>query len=184
MHFLHAVWKGPGGEDVFGDGPASDQVLLNDALDDVRGDRVIPGAFGIDNGDRAVLADPQAIGFGAVNAGTAVHQVQLRQSLLEIVPGSQAVFARRTVGIGLIGTKENMAADAGDVPVFGDLGQAPVHRTTRSSPSRRVTRSRSRYSNRGIAYLREMPVQSLKAPTLKRTDLREARSRRRFSMAD
>ena len=46
--------------------------------------------------------------------------------------------------------------------------------TTRSSPSRRVTRSRSRYSSSGMAYLREMPVQSLNAGTLKRAGLRAA----------
>jgi hypothetical protein len=40
---------------------------------------------------------------------------------------------------------------------------------TRSSPARRVTRSRSRYSSRGIAYLRVIPVNSLKTGTVMRS---------------
>ncbi len=58
-----------------------------------------------------------------------------------------------------------------------------LHKTTRSSPSRRVTRSRSRYSSSGMAYLREMPVQSLNVPTLNRTAWRAASIVRSFSMA-
>ena len=41
----------------------------------------------------------------------------------------------------------------------------PHKRMILSSPSRRVTRSRSRYSSRGMAYLRESPVNSLKSVT-------------------
>ena len=39
------------------------------------------------------------------------------------------------------------------------------YKITRSSPTRRVTRSRSRYSSKGIAYLRLTPVSSLNLPT-------------------
>ncbi len=39
------------------------------------------------------------------------------------------------------------------------------YRITRSSPTRRVTCSRSRYSSRGMAYFRVMPVSSLNAGT-------------------
>jgi hypothetical protein len=44
---------------------------------------------------------------------------------------------------------------------------APPHayRITRSSPTRRVTRSRSKYSSRGIAYFRVIPVNSLNTGT-------------------
>src|SRR6266571_734111 len=40
-----------------------------------------------------------------------------------------------------------------------------AYRITRSSPARRVTRSRSRYSSRGMAYLRVIPVSSLSVGT-------------------
>src|SRR5713226_448791 len=40
-----------------------------------------------------------------------------------------------------------------------------TYRITRSSPVRRVTRSRSRYSSRGMAYFRVIPVSSLNADT-------------------
>jgi len=46
-----------------------------------------------------------------------------------------------------------------------------AYRITRSSPARRVTRSRSRYSRRGMAYLRVMPVKSLKTGTVMRSPL-------------
>ncbi len=49
------------------------------------------------------------------------------------------------------------------------LGFAALrYSTTRESPSRRVTRSRSRNSRSGMAYLREIPVQSLNSGTAKR----------------
>src|SRR5215470_7941155 len=46
-----------------------------------------------------------------------------------------------------------------------------AHRITRSSPARRVTCSRSRYSSRGIAYLRVIPFSSLKTGTEIRSPL-------------
>src|SRR5438874_12005859 len=46
-----------------------------------------------------------------------------------------------------------------------------TYRITRSSPARRVTRSRSRYSSRGMAYFRVIPVSSLKAGTEIRSPL-------------
>src|SRR6266436_9482380 len=46
-----------------------------------------------------------------------------------------------------------------------------TYRITRSSPARRVTRSRSRYSRRGMAYFRVMPVKSLKTGTVMRSPL-------------
>src|SRR5713226_2421708 len=46
-----------------------------------------------------------------------------------------------------------------------------TYRITRSSPTRRVTRSRSRYSSRGMAYFRVIPVSSLKMGTVIRSPL-------------
>src|SRR5229473_4937308 len=46
-----------------------------------------------------------------------------------------------------------------------------TYRITRSSPARRVTRSRSRYSSRGMAYFRVMPVKFLKTGTVMRSPL-------------
>jgi len=72
-----------------------------------------------------------------------------------------------------------------DLQFAGDFNQ-PLGALTRPAfhrPRGRVTRSRSRYSSSGMAYLREMPVQSLKAPTLKRAALRPASRWRRLSIA-
>ena len=46
----------------------------------------------------------------------------------------------------------------------GQMQVAPIdagYRISRTSPARRVTRSRSRYSSKGMAYLRLTPVNSL-----------------------
>ena len=45
------------------------------------------------------------------------------------------------------------------------------YKITLSSPTRRVTCSRSRYSSKGIAYLRLTPVKSLKRATSSLGDL-------------
>jgi len=53
-------------------------------------------------------------------------------------------------------------------PLFREIGfhEKLSYRMTRSSPTRLVTRSRSRYSSKGMAYLRLTPVSSLKLATL------------------
>src|SRR5713101_7624712 len=58
-------------------------------------------------------------------------------------------------------------------------GSLCLYRITRSSPARRVARSRSRYSRSGIAYLRVMPVNSLKASTEMRSPLVFLKTERR-----
>jgi len=62
--------------------------------------------------------------------------------------------------------------------------RASPYRITRWSPSRRVTCVRSRYSSRGMAYLREMPVHCLNSGTLKRAGRRSANRLRSFSIAE
>jgi hypothetical protein len=78
------------------------------------------------------------------------------------------------------------------IPAVSPPDEFPSHITGRiqvdystslSSPSRRVTCSRSRNSSSGMAYLREIPVQSLKVPTLKRADLCGANRARSFSIS-
>ncbi len=47
---------------------SADEMLLNDALEHLRRGGVIPDAFGVNYGNRATLADPETVGFSAVNA--------------------------------------------------------------------------------------------------------------------
>src|ERR1019366_4892976 len=44
---------------------AADQVLLDDALQHLRGRGVIPDAFRVDHGNRAAFADAEAVGLAA-----------------------------------------------------------------------------------------------------------------------
>src|ERR1017187_8128651 len=53
------------GEGKFRDGFATDEMILNDALQNFRRATVIPHAFGINHGNGAMHADAQAVGAGA-----------------------------------------------------------------------------------------------------------------------
>src|SRR5207249_10390224 len=56
------------------------------------------------------------------------------------------------------------------------------YRITRSSPARRVTRSRSRYSSKGMAYFRVMPVSSLNVGTEIRSEEHTSELQSRFDL--
>jgi len=59
-------------EHVLHDGVSTNKVLLDNSLEYRRSDGVIPHAVRIDHGDRAMLADAQAIGFCSQDAVIAV----------------------------------------------------------------------------------------------------------------
>src|SRR6478736_9367062 len=84
-----------GRENILGHGAASNQVLLDNALEDRWRYGVVPRAIRIDHRDGSVLADAQAVGFRPVNAVFALSQTGFDQALFKIVPGSQAIFPRR-----------------------------------------------------------------------------------------
>src|SRR5690606_41431940 len=67
--FLWKEWLR--GEGEFLDRSPADEVLLDDSFKNLRRAVAIPGAFGINDGDGAVGANFQAIGFGAVDAARA-----------------------------------------------------------------------------------------------------------------
>ena len=56
------------GEDEFLDRLPADEVLLQDAFEDFWSGRVVPNPIGIDYRDGSVLANPQAVRLGAVDA--------------------------------------------------------------------------------------------------------------------
>src|SRR5713101_3599551 len=100
-------------ESVFGHGPASDEVLLNDTLDDRGRHRVIPRAIRIDDGNRPRFADAQAVGLRSIDTVLALGQAEFHQPLFEVLPRSQAVLARGALGRGLLGTEKNVPAHMG-----------------------------------------------------------------------
>src|SRR5262249_43832841 len=72
-------------DQVILDDPAVDQVFLDDSLENRRVALAIPGAFGIDDGDRPSLADSQTVRLRPQDAA-AVRQAKLLQPLFQIVP--------------------------------------------------------------------------------------------------
>src|SRR5690606_15065149 len=93
------------GERVVGDGAAADQVLLDDALEDLVGGGMVPGAFGVDDGDGTLLADAQAVRLRPVDARLALNEAQLGQALLQVVPGCDRFGLRGALGLGLVGAQ-------------------------------------------------------------------------------
>ncbi len=73
-------------EDEFSHRPPLDEMLLNNPFQHGRRDRVVPGAIGIHNCNRALLANAQAIRLGAVYGMLGLRQAQLLQAPLQIVP--------------------------------------------------------------------------------------------------
>lgn len=57
------------------------QVCLDYLLKNFRGTGVIPGAFGVNDGDRAACAESQAIGLGAKHT-TGFGKIQFFEALL------------------------------------------------------------------------------------------------------
>lgn len=72
-------------DDKFFNGDAADQVFGDDALERCGCARVVPYAFGVDDGDGALLANPKTVCFGAVDA-PALREVELGKPPLEILP--------------------------------------------------------------------------------------------------
>src|SRR5690606_5374452 len=96
-------------EIVFDHAPP-DKVLLDDSLQHLGGTRVIPCSLGIYHGDRPLLADPQAVGFGAVDP-PAPREAQLVEPTLQVVPGLQPGLERAALGFALIGAEEDVPTD-------------------------------------------------------------------------
>src|SRR5712692_5993466 len=96
------------GESEFWNDLAFDQVLLDDLLEDRRRAGMIPNRFGINDGDRAVRADAQAVHLAPVNEWLRPRQLQFLEPLFQVLPRLDGLLARRTMGIGLIGAQKNM----------------------------------------------------------------------------
>jgi hypothetical protein len=100
---------------------SADQVLLNDTLDHLRRDRVVPDTVGIHHRDRALFANLQAIGLSSIDAVLALHQPDLDQALLQIFPGRIGHFMWSALRFGLIRAKKDVALEMPDSKRAGFL---------------------------------------------------------------
>src|SRR5688572_17913002 len=100
------------GEGELGHDLAPNEMLLNDPLQDFRGARMIPDAFGIHDGDGSAGADAQAICLRAIDQRFRFNQSQFLQSPLQVIPRRQALLLLAAFGFGLVGAQEDVT------PVF------------------------------------------------------------------
>ena len=109
MVFIHLV-QAVSGEAKVVDDLAADQMFLDDAFEDGRSARVVPGSLRIDESDGTVHANPETVGFGSIDQRFGPHQVQHFQPRFQELPGNQPVRARTTLRLGWVGTEEDVAA--------------------------------------------------------------------------
>ena len=73
---------------------SADQMLADDALQNLRRAAMIPHAFGINDGDGAARADAQAARLGAIDQRLRADEVQFLQARLQKIPRCERLFAR------------------------------------------------------------------------------------------
>ena len=96
-------------------------MLLNDSFKDFRRDGVIPGSVGINDGDRALLANAETVCFRAKHAIVRPCEAQFFKTALEVVPRFESGFLRCALGLGLIRAKKNVLPDVLDFELFDDF---------------------------------------------------------------
>jgi hypothetical protein len=92
---------------------SANQMLLDDAFEDLWRAGPIPDAVRINDRDRTLSANLQAIGLGAIYA-TRTGQAQFSQAFLEIIPRLEACVFRRAIWLGLVTAQEYMPANIGN----------------------------------------------------------------------
>ena len=91
------------GEGELFDGTAFDQMLLNYSFQNFRRNGVIPDSFRIDDGDRTLLANAEAVGLRAEDAVFTFRDSEFFEAALEVVPGFNGYFSFRAFRFRLVG---------------------------------------------------------------------------------
>src|SRR5437879_443608 len=91
------------GEREFSHDASVHEVLLYDALQNLRRAGMIPDSLRVDDGDRSVNADAEAVGLGPIDERLGTNEIQFLEPPLEKFPGLQSFFLRRAFGFGLVG---------------------------------------------------------------------------------
>ncbi len=101
-------------EHIFLDRPSTNQVLLNNSLQNLRGRRVVPHAIRVHHSDGSILADAQAVGLRAVDDLLARGEAEIDEPPLEILPGGNVDLMRSALWLRLLRAQKNVAPDAAD----------------------------------------------------------------------
>jgi hypothetical protein len=89
------------------DGLATNEMLLDDSLQNRRIALAIPRAFRVDDGDGAGLAHAKAVGLGAQYA--VIGEPQFDQTPLQVVPRHNRPIPIAAFRLGLVAAEENVA---------------------------------------------------------------------------
>src|SRR6266511_787716 len=111
---VEGLGEGVARERVLFDDPPTDQVLLNDPLQHLGRAGVVPDALGVDDRDRAMHADAQAVGLGTIDAAVRERESQLLEALLEIVPRLDARLFGGALWLCLVAAQKDMARVVAD----------------------------------------------------------------------
>src|SRR5690606_11377630 len=90
-----------------------DEVLLNDALQNLGRTRVVPGALRIDDCDRPTLTDPQTVGLRAIHP-TLFRESQLGKAAFQVLPRDQTLLPLRALRNRLVRAEEDVSANLVD----------------------------------------------------------------------
>lgn len=98
-------------------------MFLDDSFEDGRGAGPVPDALGVDDGDRALLTELEAVGLGAADGAVGADEIEFLETPLEEIPGGCARGGIAALGLGGFGAEDDMAAGAVEAEVFEDRGQ-------------------------------------------------------------
>jgi hypothetical protein len=103
----------------------ADQMFLDDPLNNFWGSRFVPDPFGVDQHDRALLADAEAVGLGAEHTTGAFWggfvESEFLQAAFEVVPGGEAIGFGAADRLGLVSADQDVPIDLVKSE-FGDGG--------------------------------------------------------------
>ena len=111
------------GEDELLNRVSFNEVFVNDAFHHLGSCLVVPHAFGIDDRDRPLLTDSQAVRLCTINTGLSPLEAQFRKSFLQETPRLIGFIPRCAFWRRLVCTKKNMTLDTADSECSGNLVQ-------------------------------------------------------------
>lgn len=122
------------GENKFFDYPALDEVLLDYAFEHRWCTRVIPDSLRIYDRDWAARANSETIGLGAIDLWLGTGKIQFLKPHFQILPGFQALFARRAFWLGLVGAEEDVTSVMLKTEFPGEVLELTSHLSLDAAP--------------------------------------------------
>lgn len=119
-------WERSGLKGELADDAASDQMFVDDSVQDLWRAVAVPDAVRVNHRDRALHADAQAPGFGAVDPPGGARETHRLEPALEVFPGAMSHFGGCAFRLGRIHAQENVPLRGADAEHVGSGGGAGV----------------------------------------------------------